>query len=75
MFGMFGEKAGYISADADSTSEKYNAMVDKEVKDILDVRNNLIIFFRLPLSALLPYYKRKSTNSESCPRISSTMTI
>jgi hypothetical protein len=51
MFGMFGEKAGYISADADNTSEKYNAMVDKEVKDILDVRNNFIIFFRLPLSA------------------------
>jgi hypothetical protein len=37
MFGMFGEKTGYISADPDATSEKYNAMVDKEVKEILDV--------------------------------------
>ena len=37
MFGMFGENAGYISADPDQTSEKYNAMVDKEVKVILDV--------------------------------------
>jgi hypothetical protein len=44
MFGMFGEKAGYISADADSTSEKYNAMVDKEVKEILDVSFNFIIY-------------------------------
>ena len=34
---MFGEHAGYISADPDQTSEKYNAMVDKEVKVILDV--------------------------------------
>jgi ATP-dependent Zn protease len=36
-FGMFGENAGYISQDPDQTSEKYNAMVDKEVKEILDV--------------------------------------
>ena len=28
-FGMFGETAGYISTDQDSTSEKYNALVDK----------------------------------------------
>jgi hypothetical protein len=28
-FGMFGEHAGYISADQDQTSEKYNAMIDK----------------------------------------------
>lgn len=38
---MFGEEAGYISSDPDSTSEKYNAMVDKEVKDILDVIINI----------------------------------
>ena len=37
MFGMFGEEgAGYISADPEQTSEKYNAMVDKQVKDILE---------------------------------------
>lgn len=35
-FGMFGETAGYIASDKDHTSEKYNAMVDKEVKQILD---------------------------------------
>jgi ATP-dependent metalloprotease len=35
-FGMFGETAGYISSDMDQTSEKYNAMVDKQVKEILD---------------------------------------
>jgi ATP-dependent Zn protease len=39
MFGMFGDEgAGYISAEQDQTSEKYNAMVDKHVKEILDVR-------------------------------------
>jgi ATP-dependent Zn protease len=43
LFGMFGENAGYISADPEQTSEKYNAMVDKQVKEILEVclkRNN-----------------------------------
>lgn len=55
MFGMFGEKAGYISADADSTSEKYNAMVDKEVKEILDVS---LFFFLFTFQAS---YKRVST--------------
>ena len=40
MFGMFGEQgAGYISSGPDQTSEKYNAMVDKQVKEILDVSN------------------------------------
>lgn len=29
LFGMFGEKTGYISSEPDQTSEKYNAMVDK----------------------------------------------
>ena len=43
MFGMFGEKTGYISADPDATSEKYNAMVDKEVKEILDVSPTSLI--------------------------------
>jgi len=28
-FGMFGESAGYISADPDQTSEQYNAQIDK----------------------------------------------
>ena len=42
MFGMFGDEgAGYISAEQDQTSEKYNAMVDKHVKEILDVRELL----------------------------------
>ncbi len=36
-YGMFGEQAGYMTADPDNASEKYNAMVDKEVKIILDV--------------------------------------
>jgi len=40
-FGMFGERAGYISANPDQTSEKYNAQIDKEVKDILDVSENM----------------------------------
>jgi hypothetical protein len=34
---MFGEQAGYIATSPDQTSEKYNAMVDKQVKEILDV--------------------------------------
>lgn len=33
---MFGEHAGYIASEADETSEKHNAMVDKQVKEILD---------------------------------------
>ena len=37
-FGMFGENAGYISSDPNETSEKYNALVDKQVKAILEVR-------------------------------------
>lgn len=37
MFGMFGEQSGYISSSPDQTSEKYNAMIDKQVKEILDV--------------------------------------
>lgn len=36
MFGMFGEHSGYLSTNPDETSEKYNAMVDKQVKEILD---------------------------------------
>lgn len=45
---MFGENTGYISSDPDQTSEKYNAMVDKEVKDILDV-TQLIYSFLLEI--------------------------
>lgn len=35
-FGMFGEEVGYLSTEKDDNSEKYNAMVDKAVKKILD---------------------------------------
>ena len=35
--GMFGELVGYNSTDFDETSEEYNALVDKAVKQILDV--------------------------------------
>jgi hypothetical protein len=34
---MFGETSGFLSTDSEETSEKYNALVDKQVKDILDV--------------------------------------
>ena len=36
--GMFGKDAGYLSTEKDDTSEKFNADIDKEVKQILDVR-------------------------------------
>jgi ATP-dependent Zn protease len=36
-FGMFTENSGYLSTDPNETSEKYNAIVDKQVKEILDV--------------------------------------
>jgi ATP-dependent metalloprotease len=35
-FGMFGNTAGFISSEKDENSEDYNAMVDAEVKRILD---------------------------------------
>lgn len=36
---MFGEEdPGFISSEIDETSEKYNALVDQEVKKILEVR-------------------------------------
>lgn len=35
-FGMFGSSAGYISSEKDDNSEEYNAMIDAEVKWILD---------------------------------------
>lgn len=44
-FGMFGESSGYISAEPDQTSEKYNAMIDRQVKEILDVRKYWYSFF------------------------------
>jgi hypothetical protein len=40
---MFGDTSGYLSTDSEETSEKYNALVDKQVKEILDVRNFFII--------------------------------
>jgi hypothetical protein len=42
---MFGESSGYISAEPDQTSEKYNAMIDRQVKEILDVRKYWYSFF------------------------------
>ncbi len=45
-FGMFGEDSGYVSTEPDQTSEKYNALVDKQVKEILDVIMLSIILFR-----------------------------
>lgn len=33
---MFGDTAGYISSGKDDNSEEYNALIDKEVKRILD---------------------------------------
>lgn len=36
-YGMFGEDAGYISIDQKEASSEYNAMVDEQVKKILDV--------------------------------------
>ena len=35
--GMFGELVGYNSTEFEQTSEEYNALVDKAVKQILDV--------------------------------------
>ena len=35
-FGMFGQEAGYISSGKDENSDAYNAMIDQEVKRILD---------------------------------------
>lgn len=35
-FGMFGNDVGYISSDKQESSEKYNSIVDLEVKKILD---------------------------------------
>ena len=42
-YGMFGEESGYVSADMDQTSEKYNAMIDRQVKIILDVITLVIL--------------------------------
>ena len=33
---MFGQEAGYISSGKDENSDAYNAMIDQEVKRILD---------------------------------------
>lgn len=49
-FGMFGDQSpGYISSDPEETSEKYNAAVDKQVKDILDVPtiSNIRVFIEI----------------------------
>ena len=35
-YGMFVDKSGYLSSDPEETSEKYNALVDKQVKEILE---------------------------------------
>ena len=36
-YGMFGEDAGYVSVDQKEASSEYNAMIDDQVKKILDV--------------------------------------
>lgn len=36
-YGMFGEDAGYISIDSKEASSEHNAMIDDQVKKILDV--------------------------------------
>jgi ATP-dependent Zn protease len=37
-YGMFGEEAGYLSVDVKDVSQEHNAMIDEQVKKILDVR-------------------------------------
>ena len=65
MFGMFGEKTGYISADPDATSEKYNAMVDKEVKEILDVRTQTFLITNIGFfQACLNFALKKGEGAE-----------
>ena len=65
-FGMFGEQAGYISSDSDQTSEKYNALVDKQVKEILEVSSFYQLYTMdkcfiaiIPESKQVVNYKRK----------------
>ena len=46
-YGMFGEDAGYLSVDVKDVSQEHNALIDEQVKKILDVRlyhQNLLIF-------------------------------
>ena len=40
---MFGSSAGYISSEKDDNSEEYNAMIDSEVKRILDESYNRVV--------------------------------
>jgi hypothetical protein len=40
---MFGDTSGFMSTEQEETSEKYNALVDKQVKEILDVRLFLLV--------------------------------
>ena len=39
---MFGELVGYNSSNFENTSEEYNALVDKAVKQILDVSDSVL---------------------------------
>lgn len=71
---MFGDSAGYVATDPNQTSEKYNAMVDKEVKNILDVKCKRFNFYRNHLKELVNFYNRKRRSSENCQRTYSTMT-
>jgi hypothetical protein len=62
---MFGETSGFLSTDSEETSEKYNALVDKQVKDILDVSDiyiTLTIKFRNHLKELLNCYNIERRN-------------
>jgi len=39
---MFGEHVGFMSSEKDQTSQEYNAMVDAEVKRILEESNERV---------------------------------
>jgi len=43
-YGMFGEDAGYISIDVKDASPEHNAMIDDNVKKILDVSLDLSFY-------------------------------
>jgi ATP-dependent Zn protease len=43
-YGMFGEEAGYLSVDVKDVSQEHNAMIDEQVKKILDVRLRIAFY-------------------------------
>jgi hypothetical protein len=59
-YGMFGEEAGYISIDTKEASSEHNAMIDDQVKKILDVSYiNMFINIRNHLRESKPCYIKK----------------